>query len=290
MVRERCMFLTTVFGKLMMRHTKNQVYGDRQQLITLPKKHTETIFVELSAGERRVYDRLHEAAKDKFDTFVKSGMAVSRTMQIMSLLLPLRQACSGGDLNVSAAIEQMKEMGNMALLRNRAAVRALAAVDRGDKQRKIATREAFNANELECTICLDFREDPLQTVCNHLFCGECIKSVLSQVTSQRVCPLCRHELKISDLHVPFLSAEERKAVEDEKKKKAEDEKRKKEEKLVQDRALGVVDSIQSIVMDSKLKVLIRELQRVRREDPQAKALVFTQFTRTIDWLKTALPK
>lgn len=43
-----------------------------------------------------------------------------------------------------------------------------------------------------------------------------------------------------------------------------------------------------VAFESKLRVLLRELAAMRAADPSAKALVFTQFTQTLAWLKTRL--
>ena len=44
------------------------------------------------------------------------------------------------------------------------------------------------------------------------------------------------------------------------------------------------------VFKSKLNTLIKELQRIRDEDPTAKSLVFSQYTSTLEWLQQELPK
>jgi SNF2 family DNA or RNA helicase len=41
---------------------------------------------------------------------------------------------------------------------------------------------------------------------------------------------------------------------------------------------------------SKLKVLLKELERTKNADPTSKSLVFSQYKTTLDWLKQELPK
>ena len=50
------------------------------------------------------------------------------------------------------------------------------------------------------------------------------------------------------------------------------------------------NNVGSIEAESKLRVLVAELKRMREDDPTNKALIFTQFTQTIDWLQRRLPE
>eukprot|EP00455_Lapot_gusevi_P054892 TRINITY_DN8877_c0_g1_i3.p1 TRINITY_DN8877_c0_g1~~TRINITY_DN8877_c0_g1_i3.p1 ORF type:complete len:203 (-),score=79.67 TRINITY_DN8877_c0_g1_i3:218-796(-) len=45
-----------------------------------------------------------------------------------------------------------------------------------------------------------------------------------------------------------------------------------------------------VAFDGKLKVLLQELQDMRERDPSAKALVFTQFNDSLEWLKRELTR
>ena len=47
--------------------------------------------------------------------------------------------------------------------------------------------------------------------------------------------------------------------------------------------------VNSIEIESKLRVLVAELKHMRRSDPTNKALIFTQFAQTIEWLQKRLP-
>ena len=49
---------------------------------------------------------------------------------------------------------------------------------------------------LICSICTGVLEKPLETSCQHLFCGECIQEWLSR---QKTCPHCRKNITTTDL-------------------------------------------------------------------------------------------
>ena len=51
-------------------------------------------------------------------------------------------------------------------------------------------------SELICSICTGVLEKPLETSCQHLFCGECIHQWLSRKES---CPHCRENITTTDL-------------------------------------------------------------------------------------------
>ena len=49
------------------------------------------------------------------------------------------------------------------------------------------------------------------------------------------------------------------------------------------------NEVESIEAESKLRVLVAELKKMRKDDPTNKALIFTQFAQTIEWLQKRLP-
>ena len=51
-------------------------------------------------------------------------------------------------------------------------------------------------SELICSICAGVLEKPLETSCQHLFCGECIQKWLSK---RKSCPHCRKNITTADL-------------------------------------------------------------------------------------------
>merc|ERR1712048_897865 len=64
---------------------------------------------------------------------------------------------------------------------------------------EMAAEEAFN-DEDECPICYEVPMDaPLQTPCRHIFCGECIRSILMEKAE---CPMCRKQVRIRQLKQP----------------------------------------------------------------------------------------
>ena len=75
------------------RHTKDMVDGSGRKIIDLPELHEQDVGVELTAVERRGYDRLHHAARRACHAL---NSARPLKAQVMALLEPLHRFCGGG--------------------------------------------------------------------------------------------------------------------------------------------------------------------------------------------------
>lgn len=192
-----CTTISTIFQKLMMRHIKGQTFAGRDELIRLPPKHMETIKIDLNPIERTAYNELYDLAKKQFDRMCERNEAIRKTIQVMALLLPLRQACSGGtvDIGILRAKEAEFQRIYEASLKKHHGDHKAAENDVLEYAKSIA----YNIDD-ECTICLEVMQDILQTPCNHAFCGECISAVAN--SDNPVCPLCRSDIDIDELKPP----------------------------------------------------------------------------------------
>eukprot|EP00397_Hematodinium_sp_SG-2012_P000862 GEMP01000863.1.p1 GENE.GEMP01000863.1~~GEMP01000863.1.p1 ORF type:complete len:1521 (+),score=296.99 GEMP01000863.1:78-4640(+) len=111
-----------------------------------------------------------------------------------------------------------------------------------------------NLSERTCPVCLD--EDlELQKIavsaCGHVYCIDCMKTLLTE----KMCAVCRHSpLTMKDFSI--LKPQESYGVVEREKSKFEE-------------------------FGSKMYVVYKKLQEIRREDPTAKVIMFTQFS----WLR-----
>lgn len=247
----------------MIRHALTQtVRNSNVCIMTLPPKEETVIEVEFTASERKEYDKVQENAIKLYKE-VKSGGNVTRQyLRLTSALLPLRLACSGGQL------------------------------EEGQVSRKQIPANDLKGNELqldleegtECSICLHPLEDPFATHCApvpHIFCKECIQGFFCDIQT-KPCPCCRAVIKASTMRdvIPVLqdSAMEgnKKIIED----ATTPQKTKKKKELKES----------DIFFRSKFERLKKELTRIRDEGSNQKTLVFSQFTSTLQWMKQELPK
>lgn len=63
-------------------------------LVGLPPKTVETCFVELSAEERELYDRMESEAKSVVRNYIHTGSVTRNYSTVLSILLRLRQICT----------------------------------------------------------------------------------------------------------------------------------------------------------------------------------------------------
>ena len=230
-------FLHLLFGQLMIRHLKDQTFNGRFPLLLLPPHREQTIEVTLNDSERVMYQRLHQHA---VSTLLRNGGRNS--LQILLLIFPLRHLCSGGRLPTSLMHPPKGEV------------------------LPFADQQPFNAPTEECAICYELMDQPVQTLCRHAFCAECINGLLSSAAKQ-VCPICRRVLKAKDLRRTVM-------VGGKKGEAAEETK---------------APAATHVVVRSKIDALIQHLKTARAQDPFIKVLVFTHFRQTLDFLLEELP-
>lgn len=180
--RETCIaVLHRIMREITIRHTKEQSFNGRLNLISLPPSTVEFVHVALSVDEQAAYDRLRTFTRLRFHEIKQRGNLASRSLQLTNLLLPLRQVCSGGPCDVADIQRRVGElMATMALTSSVSS----------------QSNMPFNLGS-ECSICLDQpMEGPLVTACRHMFCGGCIRRHLER--SPR-CPICRTNCSIDGL-------------------------------------------------------------------------------------------
>lgn len=97
-----------VIRKCMIRHSKYDGYNGRTSLLTLPPKDIKTTELQFSSDQRAVYSALYKHARSRYERLKQQGLAVARVIQVVQMLMPVRQACSGGTLVVRDALQRME--------------------------------------------------------------------------------------------------------------------------------------------------------------------------------------
>jgi hypothetical protein len=239
-----------------------------------------------------MYKKVHATAAEYFSRYERMGpdYISKNLLHIMSLLLPMRRICSGGaltasDLTVSEPIISAAEMSNAD------ANAAAAGANNSASAANLKVDESLVAPaDEECAICMDAYEEPAVTTCNHWYCKACIINVL-QVQSR--CPLCRGPQRISQLRcgITAAEAEERTAAENEENgDEAPASQAAAAADRLAEREAAIVSTANGVISESKLAALLKSLRAMRRADPTAKALIFSQYNSTIEWLKGRLTR
>ena len=254
-------------SNVMIRHALTQTGRESHTgIMTLPPKSEKVIEIDFTEAERKEYDKIQEKAIKLYEQVKRRGNVSRQYLRLTSALLPLRLSCSGGQL------------------------------EEGQVTRKNVAVDDLKGNEYqhdldegtECSICLYPIENPYATTCSpvpHIFCKECIQNVFAGATT-KPCPCCRSIIKASTMRdvIPVPDESSKDETMETAEKKAEEEiapKKKKKNKELKD---------SDILFRSKFEMLLKELTRIRDEEPGSKSLVFSQFTSTLQWMKQELPK
>lgn len=185
------------------------VDSDGQKIVTLPPKHIETVWLNLSDRERKFYKALYSRSKLEFDGFVESGSVLNKYAAILTLLLRLRQACvhpflvlgrsSVEELNSTQPQSSTPSNGLTMSIINRLYKRFIASHDQekgatvkskhhlstaaatlpAHVQELLQTLEREGTSKQECPVCLDEPESPAVTPCAHLMCYDCLISSMN---------------------------------------------------------------------------------------------------------------
>ncbi|KAG0572879.1 hypothetical protein KC19_VG131700 [Ceratodon purpureus] len=270
--------LLWTLNKIMIRHTKQQKFNGRE-LLRLPPKTEQDLPVIFTAHERRAYEAVYRHVIRKFEQFRCWGPTVvsKNILQIMSLLLPLRRLCSGGFVSQVELTMSKEEV-------NGSAGGASSDALTGAPLMSPTLTDLLDDMDGECSICFELMECPTKTPCGHWFCSECVMSSLP-TGLQGPCPICGSlvtanllfnyppRLTRSATLVPLLDPT-----------------------ATTSPTMSTTDSdeagvpIKGIQMKSKLKTLLADLTKVRKEHDGAKVLIFSQFMQTIAWLKVEFRK
>lgn len=275
----------TVLEPLVMRRTKDMKTPSGEALVPLPPKHVEVVDVELSETERQIYDFIFNRAKRTFQENVQAGTVMRAFTTIFAQLLRLRQSCCHPALvrnrEVLADEEEAGEAADAATgLADDMDLSSLLerfTADTDDER----DANTFGANVLkqirdettsECPICC---EEPMveQTVtgCWHSACKKCLLDYINHQTDRHEIPKCfncREPINSRDLFEVVRN---------------DDEAGQSTPRISLQR-VGVNSS------SAKVVTLMKYLRSLRKENPNMKSVVFSQFTSFMDLIEPALAK
>ncbi|KAM9341379.1 helicase-like transcription factor [Symphorus nematophorus] len=236
--------LQTLVKCITLRRTKSSEVNGRP-LVSLPEKTVSVEQVELSQSEREEYELARKEGRNTISRYVAEGTVLRNYADVLSILMRLRQHCCHPDL-LAKTSSDLGAAATPAELRERLIEKLRLVLASGSDE--------------ECSVCLDSVRLPVITHCAHVYCRPCIAQVISTQQEAARCPLCRSEIKTSELvEFPQEEMEEENSTNSEKWRTS-----------------------------SKVQALMGNLLRLRCEDSSAKSLVVSQFTRFLTILETPL--
>ncbi|XP_062096394.1 helicase-like transcription factor CHR28 [Humulus lupulus] len=157
--------LQTVLKTIMLRRTKGTLL-DGEPIINLPPKHVELKKVEFSKEERDFYSRLEADSRAQFEEYANAGTVKQNYVNILLMLLRLRQACDHPFL--------VKGVDSHSLWNS--SVEMARKLPREEQENLLKCLEVSLAI---CRICNDPPEDAVVAKCGHVFCNQCLSEQLS---------------------------------------------------------------------------------------------------------------
>jgi E3 ubiquitin-protein ligase SHPRH len=151
-----------------------------------------------------------------------------------------------------------------------------------------------------CVICQSSFDDGVLTVCGHQYCTECIQMWYSE---HRTCPVCKKHLRAADFHpITYKVKEIRAEAEEEHAPNSPSASRASESAIssrdpasiyseISQTALQEIKAIDlpgAVSYGTKIDMLARHLIWLREYDPNAKSIIFSQYSDFLQILGRAL--
>ncbi|GJN17486.1 hypothetical protein PR202_gb04557 [Eleusine coracana subsp. coracana] len=159
---------------------------DGKPIISLPPKTVSLKTVDFTSEERSFYNTLEAESREQFKEYAAAGTVKQNYVNILLMLLRLRQACDHPHL-VRGHESTSSWMSSLEVAKK-------LPVER--QQELLNCLQSCSAI---CALCNDAPEDAVVTLCSHVFCNQCI---LEQLTGDdSICPVsnCRVRLNATSL-------------------------------------------------------------------------------------------
>ena len=264
--------------RMMIRHASGQMVGG-ELVGALPPKTESVIKITMSAQERAVYKKVDDEMRHRFAEVEALGVNVIKENLFfcMSLLTPLRKLCSGGTFiptrDLVACNQVARKLKGLAV----APQSLLPAVAVADND---PTGSSYAVCSLE-------PEDGVRTrCCRSWCCYSCLMGVAQEEEAK--CPSCSRAIRAADVPRPpsktgvGFSGESMAPMID-----AGGPSNGAANAAGGAIAGGNAEEDAPISMQSKLKVVLTELAKVREEDASVKTLIFSQYSQSLTRVRTS---
>eukprot|EP00607_Mallomonas_marina_P011056 CAMPEP_0182423774 /NCGR_PEP_ID=MMETSP1167-20130531/9858_1 /TAXON_ID=2988 /ORGANISM="Mallomonas Sp, Strain CCMP3275" /LENGTH=431 /DNA_ID=CAMNT_0024603047 /DNA_START=105 /DNA_END=1400 /DNA_ORIENTATION=+ len=265
-----------VLDEILLRRTKITRADD----IQLPPRLVRVRQEPMDEREDDFYQALYTQSQAQFDTYVASGTVLNNYAHIFDILIRLRQAVDHPYLVIYSDSNQLNKKNNLIINNSSNELQQLQEREKNQNHNKEEDEEE-EEEELICCVCHDPADSDGQTCraqCGHIFCDKCLGDLLSATSSSSFslsssqyteCPECSQPLTVSSVQSSLSLSSSGGTG---RKKRS---------------FLDKVD-LTKFQSSTKLEILMQELDNMRRTDPGAKALVFSQFVNMLDLVEHRL--
>ncbi|KAL2980382.1 hypothetical protein AAZX31_13G226400 [Glycine max] len=177
--------LQAVLKTIMLRRTKGSLL-DGEPIISLPPKSVELKKVEFSQEERDFYSKLEADSRAQFQEYADAGTVKQNYVNILLMLLRLRQACDHPLL--------VKRYNSNSLWKS-----SVEMAKNLPQEKRLSLLKCLEASLALCGICNDPPEYAVVSVCGHVFCNQCICEHLTGDDNQCPATNCTTRLSMSSV-------------------------------------------------------------------------------------------
>ncbi|EFQ89060.1 hypothetical protein PTT_09071 [Pyrenophora teres f. teres 0-1] len=287
----------TVLEPLVLRRTKDMKTPDGEALVLLPLRTIEVEKIVLSKDEQDIYDHIYLRVRDTFSANAEAGTLLKSYTTLFAQILRLRQSCCHPVLtkkaNITADVEDAALASDLANgladdMDLSALIERFTAEGDQDVNKFGAhvLKQIQDEAKLECPIC---SEEPMVdqavTGCWHSACKECLLNYIAHQRDKGELPRCfncrepinardvfevvRHDHVAEDANHAFRAADAPPSA--------------TQPPRISLRRIGLAGS-------AKTQALLGYLRKTRKEEPNAKTVVFSQFTSFLDLIEPALTR
>lgn len=192
--------LNAIMKGVMLRRTKSSKI-DGKPVVDLPPCRHRLLRRRFSPKEQLAYNQIYSECSNKFRALRNAGDIRSNYVNMLLMLLRLRQACNHPAL-VSAR-SGLGLVGSSIHPPTSAELQAAEALDL--TLRKELLRAVLDC-QTQCPVCEDIPEDAVVSTCKHVYCRTCISTRMTQPEweSRPQCLVCSAPLlHEKDLHRPM---------------------------------------------------------------------------------------
>jgi len=270
--------LQLLMDTICLRRTKTDKKSDGSPLVVLPRKTIVTREVEFTDDERLCYAIFQKYAQEIVARYHKRGELLRNYAFILVLMLRMRQLCCHREIihdvdwdkvlqdKDGLAVQLQEFLDNDEVNIQGGSGEPGAGIPEDMKRRLvIQLRDMIRSGVSEdCSVCLSDLKTPVITPCAHVFCRQCIETVIDTVKPPS-CPLCRNEIGNKK---QLLEAGQDDEEDDQGK-------------------TSLADMEDIVVRESSAKVnaVIKEMLRIQRDCPDDKIIVVSQFTSLLNILQ-----
>ncbi|EPQ60320.1 hypothetical protein GLOTRDRAFT_112995 [Gloeophyllum trabeum ATCC 11539] len=267
-----------IMESILLRREKTMVDTDGKRIVDLPPKEVTVDKLVFTTAERKIYDSIYSSAKRNFEDLNARGLLSKNYTHILAMLMRLRRAVLHPSLVHST--ENDNPVGDEEVDINAMIKEFSEGVENGnDTFAETVLNNLEQDDQVECPLCLDVMDTPvILPGCLHQCCKDCIVAYIAaceEKSKEVVCPTCSQgPIKASDL--------------------LEVVRRKKEDGGTDGGDGSTPNAVtlrkNSFRSSTKLEALLRNLKRLRDQDPCFRAVVFSQFTSFLDLIGKALQR